>query len=337
MCTAAAFQNKHFFFGRNLDLDYSYEEQVTVTPRNFPFVFRNTKKIESHYAMIGMAYITEDYPLYYEATNEAGLSMAGLNFPGNAVYRSCKSGISDECDNIATFEFIPWILSQCGTLAAVRNKLSRLNLTDTVFNENLPPAQLHWMISGREGSLVVEAVADGLKIYENPIGILTNNPPFPYHMANLSNYMNLSAAPAQNRFSDKLELHAYSRGMGAVGLPGDLSSASRFVKAAFTKLNSCCGASEEESVSQFFHILRSVEQQQGCVRIGEDKYEITIYSSCCNADKGIYYYTTYNNSMITAVDMHREDLDGDRLIAYPMIQKQQVYLMNGAAKGCCLH
>ena len=116
--------------------------------------------------------------------------------------------------------------------------------------------------------------------------------------------------------------------MGALGLPGDLSSQSRFVRAAFTKLNSVSGDSEGESVSQFFHILGSVEQQRGCCLAGEGKYEITIYTSCCNADRGIYYYTTYENSQITAVDVHREELDGESLARYPMFREQQIHLQN---------
>ena len=116
--------------------------------------------------------------------------------------------------------------------------------------------------------------------------------------------------------------------MGAMGMPGDLSSASRFVKAAFTRMNSVSGNSEEESVSQFFHILGSVEQQRGCVCLGEGKYEITVYSSCCNMDRGIYYYRTYENSQITAVDMHKEATDGKALIRYPMIKEQQIRYQN---------
>lgn len=324
MCTAAAFQSQDFYFGRNLDLEYSYHEEVTITPRNYPFRFRNAETISHHYAMIGMAYILEDYPLYYEATNDAGLSMAGLNFPGNADYKSFEEGK----DNIASFEFIPWILCQCATIAQAREKLSRLNLISLPFSQELPPSPLHWIISGKDGSITVESVKEGLKVYDNPVGILTNNPTFDYHMTNLSNYMALSTEPPANNFCDSLALTPYSRGMGAMGLPGDLSSASRFVKAAFTKLNSRCGSSEAESVSQFFHILKSVEQQRGCVHMGEGKYEITIYSSCCNTDKGIYYYNTYDNSQITAVDMRRENLDGSELIAYPVLKEQNIFMQN---------
>ena len=152
-------------------------------------------------------------------------------------------------------------------------------------------------------------------------------PPFPMQLFSLNNYVNVSAKPPVNRFS-ALPLDTYSRGMGGIGLPGDLSSQSRFVRAAFTKLNSVSGDSENESVSQFFHILGSVEQQRGCCELESGKYEITLYSSCCNADRGIYNYTTYNNSCITAVDMHRENLDGSDLISYPLTEEQQINWMN---------
>ncbi len=324
MCTAVAFQSRDFYFGRNLDLDYSYHEEIVVTPRNFPFVFRRVRGIPSHYAMVGVAYVKDGYPLYYEATNEAGLSVAGLNFPGNADYKPPVEGK----DNVAPFEFIPWILSRCATIDQAKQKLLKLNLADIPFNDELPPAPLHWMISGRDGSVTVESVKDGLKIYDNPVGVLTNNPDFAYHMTNLSNYMTLSPEPPVNHFCGSLELAPYSRGMGAMGMPGDLSSASRFVRATFTKLNSRCGPSEQESVSQFFHILGSVAQQRGCDRIGDGNYEITLYSACCNADKGIFYYTTYENSQITAVDMRRENLEAKELIIYPMLRRQNIFMQN---------
>ena len=324
MCTAVSYMTKDHYFGRNMDYEFSYRETVTVTPRNYPFIFRKVKMLPSHYAMIGMAYVVDDYPLYYEATNEKGLSMAGLNFPGNAVYHPEIEGK----DNVAPFEFIPWILGQCASIEECKKKLSRMNLVKIDFSERLPLSPLHWMISDRRSSITVESVQDGIKVYDNPIGVLTNNPPFETQMFMLNNYMGISREQAQNNFSKKLDLQTYSRGMGGLGMPGDLSSASRFVKASFTKMNSVSGDSEAESISQFFHILTSVEQQRGCVHLGNDQYEITIYSSCCNTDKGIYYYTTYENSQITAVDMYREDLDGDKPIMYPLATEQQISWQN---------
>ena len=125
-----------------------------------------------------------------------------------------------------------------------------------------------------------------------------------------------------------MKLNIYSKGMGAIGLPGDLSSASRFVRASFTKMNSISGESENESVSQFFHILGSVNQQRGCCEVREGEYEITEYTSCCNVTKGIYYYTTYNNHQINAVDMHKVDLNSSELICYPLIRTQNINFQN---------
>lgn len=324
MCTAATYQTKDFYFGRTLDNEISYGEEIVVTPRRFRFSFRNMGALDQHYAMIGTAHVAEGAPLYYDAVNEKGLGMAGLNFPGNAVYRKAAEGR----DNVATFEFIPWILGRCGTVREAGALLERINLTDTPFSDTLPAAGLHWIIAGKDGCLTVESLEAGLQIYDNPVGILTNNPPFAFQMFQLNNYMHVSPEDPENLFSGHLPLGVYCKGMGALGLPGDLSSQSRFVRAAFTKLNSVSGTSEAESVSQFFHILGSVEQQRGCCHVGEDKYEITIYTSCCNADKGIYYYTTYENSRITAVDMHREELDAESIIRYPMLREPQIKLQN---------
>ncbi len=324
MCTAATYKTKDFYFGRNLDYDFSYGDEVTITPRNFELKFREEKSIKNHYAMIGMAHVAEDCPLYYDAVNEKGLGMAGLNFVDNAVYRES----ADDKDNITHFEFITWILSQCATVREAKNLVERINILNTPFNDELPLAQLHWIISDRDASVTVESVEAGIRIYENPVGILTNNPPFDMQMFALNNYMNLSAKPPENKFSKALNLKEYSRGMGSLGLPGDLSSQSRFVRGAFDKMNSVSGDSEQESVSQLFHILHSVDQQRGCCDLGNGQYEITIYTSCCNADKGIYYYTAYNNHQITAVDIHKENLNGDKLIRYPLIKEEQINMQN---------
>lgn len=324
MCTAVTYKTLDHYFGRNLDLEYSYHETVTITPRNFPFSFREMGVLPHHFAMIGMAFVAEDYPLYYEATNEKGLSMAGLNFPENAFYPEWKEG----ADNVSPFEFIPWILGQCATVSEAKELLKRINLVNIPFSSALPLSPLHWIIADRETSIVVESMKEGLKIFDNPVGVLTNNPPFDYQMFALNNYMALSTKPPRNQFCKDLPLHTYSRGMGAMGLPGDLSSQSRFIRASFTKTNSLSGSSEEESISQFFHILTSVEQQRGCVYMGNDSYEITLYSSCCNTDKGIYYYTTYENHQITAVHMHHENLDRSELVRYELRKGQQIYQQN---------
>lgn len=325
MCTAITYTTKDNYFGRNLDLDFSYNETVTICPRNYPFSFRHQGENNSHFAMIGMATVVDDYPLFYEAVNEKGLGMEGLNFPDNANYQE----VAEDKVNVASFEFIPWLLSQCESVAEVKGLCKNLNITNEAFSSDFQPSPLHWLVADRHESIVLEPLAKGLKVYDNSTGVLTNNPTFDKQLFNLNNYRHLSPKVSENRFAKELELETYSRGMGGLGLPGDLSSMSRYVKVAFTKLNSVAEETEESSVNQFFHILKSVEQQKGLCYVDESgKYEYTIYSSCINTDKGIYYYTTYDNSQITAVDMYKENLDDSKLVSYPLVKEWQVNYQN---------
>jgi len=328
MCTAVTYQTKDHYFGRNLDLEFSYGESVTVTPRNYAFSFRSGKNLASHHAMIGVAYVQKGYPLYYDAVNEKGLGMAGLRFPEYAFYERVEDG----GEMVAPFELIPWVLGQCENLHEARQLLEQTRLGHIDFSEALPVTPLHWMVADKTGSIVMEPLQDGLRIYENPVGVLTNAPPFPYHLSHLEQFRNLTATEPQNPLLDGLGLTPDSRGMGAVGLPGDLSSDSRFVRAAFTRLHALSGETEEEGVSQFFHILQTVAQTRGCVRLNTGN-EITVYSSCCNIDKGIYYYTTYQNHRVLGVDLHQEDLDGMELVSYPMETQLHVQIQNAKSRS----
>lgn len=324
MCTAATYKTKCFYFGRNLDYERGFGEQVVITPRLFPLPMRHLPDLTRHYAMIGMASVQDGYPLYYDAVNEKGLCMAGLNFVRSAVYGPCAPGKA----NVAQFELIPWLLGRCATAAEARDLLAESRITDDAFLPGLPPARLHWLLADREQCFAVEQTAEGLRVYEDPAGVLTNEPPFPMQLFRLNDYAQLSPQPPENRFSPTLPLETYSRGMGAMGLPGDLSSQSRFVRAAFACLNAQSGEDELSSVSQFFHILGAVEQQRGLCRLPDGQYEITLYSGCMNADRGVYYYRTYDNSQLTAVDMHREKLDGAELVAYPLREKMEIFREN---------
>ena len=326
MCTAVTYQTKDFYFGRTLDYEHGFGEELLLMPRGYPLVFRHCGLPARRYAVLGMGCVVDGYPLYFDAFNEKGLAMAGLNFVGFAHYEAPVTGR----DNVAQFELIPWILSQCESLADARELLSRVNITGDDFRPDIPAAQLHWLVADKDGALTVEATKAGLQLHENPVGVLTNNPTFDAQMLHLANFMHLSAKQAENRFT-VVPLEPYSRGMGAIGLPGDLSSQSRFVRAAFSKLNSVSGTTEEESVSQFFHILGTVEQINGCCDLGNGQYEKTIYTSCCNTARGIYYYKTYENHRIYAVDMHSEDLDGKALLRWSLQRQKTIKKQNEKA------
>ena len=310
MCTCITYHNDTFYFGRNLDLDCSFGETVTVTPRNFPLVFRDAGRLDRHYAMIGMASANPEFPLYAEAVNEKGLAMAGLNFPGNACYcRADGTGLE-----LGSFEMIAWFLGKYASVAEAENALRDLKVTDAAFSPQMAPAPLHWMLADRDRCLVVEAVKEGVKVHDNPIGVLTNNPPFEFHRMNLNHYLNLTAGRPENRFAEGLELTPFAQGMGAVGLPGDASSVSRFVRAAFLKWNSAAPKEERANVSQFFHILDGVAMVRGSVVTEAGTYDITTYSCCINAQTGVYYYKTYDDSRIREADMHSFDLEAEELM-----------------------
>lgn len=159
MCTAASYKTKDFYFGRTLDYEFSYGDEIVVLPREYPLRFRHCGALDRHYAIIGMAYVAGSDPLFYDGINEKGLGMAGLNFVGNAKYAQPREGMR----NVAQFEFIPWILSQCAELSQARELISGMNLTGTPFSEQLPAAQLHWIIADRSGCIVVESTEKGFR------------------------------------------------------------------------------------------------------------------------------------------------------------------------------
>lgn len=318
MCTGINLKTKDQYFGRNLDLEYRFNEKVAITPRNY-----NIKNINIKYAMIGMATVEDNYPLYAEAANEKGLAMAGLYFPNNAYYNeSMKNKI-----NLAPYEFILYILGNYKSVKEVKEIINDINITNIPFN-NFPLADLHWMISDDNDCIVVEQVKEGLKVYDNKIGVLTNNPQFSYHLTNINNYINLSPKNEENNFSDKISLVNYGQGMRTIGLPGDSSSSSRFIRASFNKLNSVCNDDEESSVTQFFHILDSVAMVRGSVITEENNYDITTYSCCINTTKGIYYYKTYNTNQITAIKLNSINMNDNKLSIYELIEKQQIKYIN---------
>lgn len=315
MCTAISYTQKHHWFGRNLDMECSYGEKIIITPRNYTIDFRSKSSSFKHYAIIGTGIVKDSFPLYYDAANEHGLAMAALRY-ADAKY---ANHISDK-DNIASFELILWVLSQCKTIDEAKKLLKKVNVTNTAFGKDMPPSPLHWIISDKNGSLTLECENGETKIYDNPIGVLTNMPSFDKQLFNLNNYINLTANHPENRFGKELDFNAYSRGMGAIGLPGDWSSMSRFVRATFAKYNS---VSFENSV-QFFHMLGTATQIKGCTITENDDCEYTVYASCYDTDMGVYYYKTYENFAIGAVDMKKEKLDASVLTQHNMINESVV-------------
>lgn len=322
MCTSISMDIGGFCFGRNMDIEFVLPVQTVITPRRYPLGFRRGGVLNEHYAFIGSAVIKQGYPLYCEAMNEFGLCMAGLSFPDNVYLRSQSA----EKIGVTPFELLPWVLGSCCDISQAVSLLSRTAVVDEPFNADTPNTPLHWHIADKNGALVVECTADGMKIHNDPVGVLTNNPPFDFHLQNLRQYVSVTAEYPKSRYLGKHELSAFGRGFGAIGLGGDFSPPSRYVRAAFLKHNSVCGEDEISRISQLFHVLDNVAMPRGSVLTADGREELTAYSCCMS--EGVYYYKTYVNSRICAVDMRRENTDGAELIAYPVSEKQDIMPLN---------
>ncbi|MBR6440054.1 MAG: choloylglycine hydrolase [Aeriscardovia sp.] len=310
MCTSVTWESEgRHFVGRNLDFEISYGQRPVATPRNYPFHFKNGLCIESHFAIIGMAAVAESYPLYFDATNEKGLSAEGLMFK-TAKYSSARG---EGC--FASFELIPYLLGTCGSVKEAKGRLGEIRVTDEAFSPSYPPSPLHWMICDQKECITVEVEEGEVKVYDNPVGVLANCPSFDKQLFNLNNYPTLSPKDPEDSFAPSYALSSYSRAMGTHGLPGGLDSESRFVRGAFSKLNASKEKDEKRAVAQFFHILRSVYQIKGLDAV-EHGFEYTIYTSCVDMDKAVYRYMVYEDFEIREADLHSCDLDGCKLTEF---------------------
>ena len=323
MCTAISYERGCRLFGRNLDIDRFYDESIIVTPRNFTLSFRKRDNVARHYAFIGAGIKNRGYPLYFDGVNEHGLCIAGLNFVKNACYLPADASKI----NITPFELIPYVLASFKSVGEALGELGNLNLVDIPFSRELPLAELHWIIADKREAIVLEQTIDGLRIYENRVGVLTNNPPFPFHCENLSAYIHLTPRVPSNNFAEAIEISPYSNGLGAMGLPGDLSSASRFIRASFYTQNAAKCSERVGDVCQLFHILSSVAQIDGAVYT-QDGYERTEYSAVMDPYDATYYYRSYTNSETHAVRLTEDDAETSTLRLYPLIKSDVVAFQN---------
>ena len=320
MCTALHMKGNGCFFGRTLDLEYSYGEEVIITPRDFCLEFLHEKSTKHHLAIIGVGCVVDGMPLYYDAANEAGLAAAGLNFPHNAVYYPEKQG----CSNIASFEVIPFVLSRCKTVKEAKQLFQNTCITPEDFSKTLQSTPLHWIVADKDESIVIESTQDGLFVYDNPFGVLTNNPPFPQQLTRLSDYAHLSSRDPVNTLSPETPLPSYSRGMGGIGLPGDFSSFSRFARAVFLSNPATPSPDRAGEISRFFHIMDGVSVPKGAVKTREEKDVLTVYTCCADLLAGTYYFVTHQSRRIRALSLSSVPPDADSLYTVKMAEEEEI-------------
>ena len=318
MCTAICDNTNGFLFGRTLDLERSYDERVILTPRRKALDFLHMPPTSEHLAMLGIGIVFGDKPLYFDAVNEAGLAVAALNFPRSAVYKD----ILPNAHNLASFEVIPYLLAHCNSIESAKDILRDLNITNDSVSATLPTSPLHWIISDKKSALALESTVDGVRIYDNPFGVLTNEPPFPFHLSNTASFAPLSSHPQKNHIAPSVEILPHSRGSGAFGLPGDLSSPSRFVRAVFMKNHT--DVSENASVSRFFHIMENISVPRGSIKTDTGASVYTVYTSCGDPRSMTYYFTTYSSRTIRCITPHNDEISGDRILSLPIFEEEQI-------------
>lgn len=321
MCTAISITDSGHLFGRTLDLEYTLGESVVVAPRGFSAQGKGHFSRQM-YAIIGMAHIVEGVPLFYDAMNEHGLAAAALNFPTYAVYSD--HAVDKRC--IPSYALIPELLGCCRSVGEAKRRLVGAAISSLAFSEALPPTPLHWIVSDKSGSIIIESVEDGLKIYDNPLGVLSNSPSFPYQVAHLAAFMSLSPRPPENSLAPGYSITPYSGGMAAMGLPGDLSSTSRFVRTVYAKMHTRPAPTAE--ISRFFHIMGMVNTPRGTVEKESGEAVSTVYTSCMDLDSKIYYFTTYENRRIRSVRLMESDAVAEGLASYSIGADEDIDFIN---------
>ena len=313
MCTAINLTDTAHIFGRTLDLERSYGECVAIAPRDFKFNFLHLPPIASHSALFGIAHVAEGVPLYYDAANEDGLCAAALNFKGRAHYIKPKSAA--RC--LASFEVIPWMLTHARSVEEARRFLSGITLTDESFSGALSATPLHWIFADKSGSVVAEQTEEGMKIHDNPIGVLSNSPDFRAQTENLEHYAHIFYATKRIK-----GLHC--RGLDGFGIPGDFSSPSRFVRAAYVKMRAVGGG----AVSRFFHISDSISQVRGATVSDLGEPVKTLYTSAIDTARRRIFFTTYENRRIRCVSLTEKLANGERLSVFPIHSGEDILYLN---------
>ena len=297
MCTAINDTKNFHLFGRTLDLDSSLDESVAISPRKYKFSFMFQGENSDHYAIVGAAHITNGVPLYYDGINEKGLCIAALRFPELTVYHDKVDGKV----NLASFELIPWVLCNFDSAKAAAKALPDVNITPNSYSDALPSTSIHWLLADEKNAYVIESREDGLKIYDNPYGVLTNAPDFPTQCFVLDKFGDPSL--------------------------GDMSSSARFIRAVNAARHTLPEKEKLPAISRLFHIFSTVNQPHGLFRADEKQLK-TVYTACMDTEDMTYYFTTYECRQIHGVRVDKTSLDLDSVISFPMAHKENVEYLN---------
>lgn len=282
---------------------------------------------ESIYGFVGI--YTEYEPFVVEGINEAGLSAGLFFFPQYGEYAPYVE--ADNSRTLCDMQFVSWVLSQFSTIDQVKDAMEGITLV--TLNHNI--GSVHWRIAQPDGRMVVLEVVGGVPhFYENKLGVLTNSPGFPWHMTNLDNYVNLKPGAAANHdIADGVELRAIGGGSGMLGLPGDFTPPSRFVRAAFFQTTAPVLPTGFDTVVQAFHLLNGFDVPVGIQhpagQVPEGLPSATQFTSATDQTAMKFYYRTAWNSNIRCIDLMDIDFKRVKYQSHPldMVQQQPVEML----------
>jgi choloylglycine hydrolase len=315
-CTGITLRPKDgsIIYARTLEFAADLKSNLIVLPRGQQFTGTTPSgepglRWTTKYASAGMNAF--DLPLFIDGLNERGLAVGLFYFPGYAEYQ--KTSAVDNARTLAPQELGAYLLGTCGSVAEVASALQDVRVAAVPFAPlgEVPPC--HYQVSDAEGnSLVIEYVAGELRLHDNPLGVITNSPTFDWHLTNLSNYVNLSETNVPPLDVAGKRFHGFGQGTGMLGLPGDFTPPSRFVRAVAFAKTALPVESARDGVLQAFHILNQFDIPKGAARgveHGQAVADYTLWTSAADLANGRYYFRTFDNSRIRMLDLRAIDAD----------------------------
>ena len=312
------------------------DSKLTVIPRNYPYVGstpdgNNGKKWNSKYGVLGISFTDEIIIL--EGMNEAGLSLGTFYFPGYASYEPYNKRNSRK--SLSVTQLGSYILSQFATVDEVKNGLKNISVNGQKLEVLgiIPPA--HWRVVDKKGNcMIIEYTNNGrLDIYDSKTGVFTNAPTYDWHMTNLNNYVNLRVGSASPINVRGVELKPFGAGSGLLGIPGDFTPPSRFVRAVALSSTTPPLKDAYAGMNQAFTILNNFEIPIGVMYSKGKATDIpseTQWTSVSNVSDLLFYYTTNYNRQIRMVDLKKIKFDGNKTTSRPLDLelKQNIEIVN---------
>ncbi len=297
--------------------------RVGLTPTGAPGMKWNAK-----YASIGMNGVGEPY--LFDGVNEKGLSAALLYFPNYAGYMPYTA--ADAGKTLAPWQLGSYILENFSTVAEVKANIGKVVVPEVVFAGWGFTPGVHYEIDDQTGhSIVIEYVGGKLVVYENPLGVLTNSPSFDWQMTNLHNYVNFSMTNVPPiKLSGGVTLTPFGQGSGMLGIPGDFTPPSRFVRAVAFTQSAFPTKTGPDAVLEAFHILNQFDIPVGAAREDEKdshgniQADYTIWTSVIDLKTQDYYFRTYTDSQIRRVSLEKADLNAKTIVEIPIESKEVI-------------